>query len=98
MSAKVALRKPSPIASGSDALRSKAVSSVMLEKFGLEASTANHMSIKLGERSVYAAITDENCAAYVRGLNILGCDVLQLLVPDLVPLLISSINREAKRR
>ena len=60
-------------------------------------STANHISIKLGERSVYAAIPDENCAAYVRGLNILGSDVLQLLVPDLVPLLISSINREAKR-
>ena len=73
------------------------VSTITLEKFGLEASTANHISIKLGERSVYAAIPDENCAAYVRGLNILGSDVLQLLVPDLVPLLISSINREAKR-
>ena len=93
----VGLRKPSLIASESDALRSKAVSSVMLEKFGLEASTANHMSIKLGERSVYAAITDENCAAYVRGLNILGSDVLQLLVPDLVPLLISSLNAGSRK-
>ena len=73
------------------------ISTITLEKFGLEASAANHISIKLGERSVYAAIPDENCAAYVRGLNILGSDVLQLLVPDLVPLLISSINREAKR-
>ena len=60
-------------------------------------STANHISIKLGERSVYAAIPDENCASYLSGLNILGSDVLQLLVPDLVPLLISSMNGEAKR-
>ena len=67
------------------------ISTITLEKFGLEASTANHISIKLGERSVYAAIPDENCAAYVRGLNILGSDVLQLLVPDLVPLLIKLI-------
>ena len=73
------------------------ISTITLEKFGLEASAANHIRIKLGERSVYAAIPDENCAAYVRGLNILGSDVLQLLVPDVVPLLISSINREAKR-
>ena len=56
-------------------------------------STANHISIKLGERSVYAATPDENCASYVRGLNILGSDVLQLLVPDLVPLLITTPPR-----
>ena len=60
-------------------------------------STANHISIKLGERSVYAAIPDENCEAYVRGLNILGSDVLQLLVPDLVPLLISSLNAGSQK-
>ena len=73
------------------------ISTITLEKFGLEASTANHISIKLGERSVYAAIPDENCAAYVRGLNILGSDVLQLLVPDLVPLLISSLNAGSQK-
>ena len=73
------------------------ISTITLEKFGLEASAANHISIKLGERSVYAAIPDENCAAYVRGLNILGSDVLQLLVPDLVPLLISSLNAGSRK-
>ena len=70
------------------------ISTITLEKFGLE---ANHISIKLGARSVYAAIPDENCASYVRGLNILGSDVLQLLVPDLVPLLISSLNAGSQK-
>ena len=54
-------------------------------------------SIKLGERSVYAAIPDENCASYLSGLNILGSDVLQLLVPDLVPSLISSLNAGSQK-
>ena len=62
------------------------ISTITVEKFGLEASAANHISIKLGERSVYAAIPDENCAAYVRGLNILGSDVLQMLVPETLTL------------
>ena len=73
------------------------ISTITIEKFGLEASTVTHINIKLGERSVYAAIPDENCAAYVRGLNILGSDVLQLLVPDLVPLLISSLNAGSQK-
>ena len=71
------------------------ISTVTIEKFGLETSTVPHINIKLGERSVYAAIPDEN--TYARGLNILGSDVLQLLVPDLVPMVISSLNGEATR-
>ena len=66
------------------------ISTITLEKFGVEASTASHVNIKLGQSSVHAAVPDEN--TYARGLNILGSDVLQLLAPDLVPLLISSIN------
>lgn len=74
------------------------ISTTALEKFGFETSAASHINIKLGQRSVYAAIPDESCATpYVRGLNILGSDVLQLLVPDLVPFVISSINGDATR-
>ena len=57
------------------------ISTITLEKFGVEASTASHVNIKLGQSSVHAAVPDEN--TYARGLNILGSDVLQLLVPDL---------------
>ena len=66
------------------------ISTTALEKFGFETSAASHINIMLGQRSVYAAIPDESCAPYLRGLNILGSDVLQLLVPDLVPFVISS--------
>ena len=68
------------------------ISTITIEKFGLEASTVTHINIKLGERSVYATVSGENCQPLARGLNILGSDVLQLLVPDLVPLVISSLN------
>ena len=71
------------------------ISTITIEKFGLEASTASHIKIKLGERSVYAAIPDEN--NHVRGLNILGSDVLQLLIPDFVPLIISSLNAGSQK-
>ena len=52
------------------------LSTIALEKFGFETSTASHINIKLGQRSVYAAIPDESCATYVRGLNTLGIDPL----------------------
>ena len=71
------------------------ISTITLEKFGVEASTASHVNIKLGQSSAYAAVPDEN--TYVRGLNILGCDVLKLLVPDARALghLVHLINGEA---
>lgn len=73
------------------------ISTITLEKFGLEASTATHINIKLGERSVYATVSGDNCQPLARGLNILGSDVLQLLVPDLVPSLISSLNAGSQK-
>ena len=73
------------------------ISTITLEKFGFEASTATHINVKLGERSVYATILDENYPTFLRGLNILGSDFLQLVVPDFVPFVVDSINAGGKK-
>ena len=73
------------------------ISTITLEKFGFEVSTATHINVKLGERSVYATILDENCPTFLRGLNILGSDFLQLVVPDFVPFVVDSINAGGKK-
>ena len=70
------------------------LSTTTLDQFGLENSSyVGHIKIHVGRDSHFVNILDENAPDKVRGLNILGSDLLRQLLPDIVPLLVTSINK-----
>ena len=71
------------------------LSTTTLDQFGLETSFVSHLKIHVGRGSLFANIIDKNATIRpeFRGLNILGSDLLQMLLPDIVPLLVTSINK-----
>ena len=71
------------------------LSTTALDQFGLETSFVSHLKIHVGRGSLFVKILDENAPIRLRGLNILGSDLLRQLLPDIVPLLVTSINNGA---
>ena len=71
------------------------LSTTTLDQFGLETSFVSHLEIHVGRGSLFVKILDENAPIRLRGLNILGSDLLRQLLPDIVPLLVTSINNGA---
>ena len=69
------------------------LSTTTLDHFGLEISFVGHIKIQVGRDSLFVNVLDENAPDKVRGLNILGSDLLRQLLPDIVPLLVTSINK-----
>jgi len=73
------------------------ISLTALKQFGIsEEAIAEHVKIKVGQSSIRATILDDNCPIKYRGLNIIGGDLLRQLLPDIVPILVSSINNKNK--
>ena len=73
------------------------ISLTALKQFGIsEESIVEHVKIKVGQSSIRATILDDNCPIKYRGLNIIGGDLLRQLLPDIVPILVSSINNKNK--
>ena len=68
------------------------LSTTTLDQFDLNTSSVSHLKIHVGLNSLFVNILDENAQGKVRGLNILGSDLLRQLLPDIVPLLLTSIN------
>ena len=71
------------------------LSTTTLDQFDLNTSFVSHLKIHVGQTSLFVNILDENAPDKVRGLNILGSDLLRQLLPDIVPLLVTSINNGA---
>ena len=69
------------------------LSTATLDQFDLNTSFVSHLKIHVGQNSLFVNILDENAPGKVRGLNILGSDLLRQLLPDIVPLLVTSINK-----
>ena len=73
------------------------LSTTTLDRFDLNTSfVAHHLKIHVGRDSLFVNILDENAPDNVRGLNVLGSDLLRQLLPDIVPILVSSINNKNK--
>ena len=71
------------------------LSTTTLDQFGLETSFVSHLEIHVGRGSLFVKILDENAPIRLRGLNILGSDLLRQLLPDIVPpFCVSSINTQ----
>ena len=69
------------------------LSTTTLDQFNLNEALAGHLKIRVGRDSLFVNILDENAPIKLRGLNILGSDLLRQLLPNVVPLLVTAINK-----